>query len=142
MAIDQVGELHELIIQLDEQTRALRQESNSVVCFVPGEDGQPTQLVVDPVRFSQIGEEMKKAITARARTVARLEAVKALLGHNHDGCLAWLSGEDCINQATRLRFEHANKMHVLMCNYRRALVPAELENVPEYVALREQPFQK
>jgi hypothetical protein len=136
MAIDEIGGLHERIIQLDEYSKSLRRESNEIVAFIPGEDGMPQQLVTDPARFAEIGEELRDAVTARAHAVGKLVAVEALLGHNEDGSLAALSGEGYINQATKLRFEHANKMHVLMCNYRRALIPSELEALPEYQKLK------
>jgi hypothetical protein len=135
MAIDEVGALHERIIQLDEHSRDLRRESNEIVAFVPGSDGRPEQLVTDPARFAEIGQELRDAVTARARTVEKLEAMKALLGHNQDGCLAALSGAGYIDQATRLRFRFANELHPMMINYRRALTLEEVQATPEYQRL-------
>lgn len=132
MAIDEIGKLHERIIQLDEQAKSLRRESNEIVAFVPGPDGKPEQLVTDPTRFAEIGIEIKDAATTRARAVDRLEAVRGLLGHNHDGCLAALSGEGHLNQATRLRFRFANELHPMMVNCRRALTLEEVQATHEY----------
>jgi hypothetical protein len=135
MAIDEVGELHERITQLDEYARDLRSESNEIVAFIPGSDGRPEQIVTDPSRFAEIGKELRDVVTARARTVDRLEAVRGLLGHNQDGCLAALSGEGYLNQATRLRFRFANELHPMMVNVRRARTLAEVQELPEYKRL-------
>jgi hypothetical protein len=135
--IDQIGDLWEKIAVLDTKAKELRRESNENVAFVPDENGQPKQIVNDPDRFQQIGGELQNVAAQRAATVDKLSRIKDILGENADGCLAGLSGEDALKQATRLRFEHANKMHILMCNYKAALTPTELEKVPEYQSLRD-----
>ena len=142
MAIDQVGELSERIIQLDEKAKSLRRESNEIVAFVPGEDGQPKQIVTDAARFAEIGKELQSTANTRAATKAKLEAITALLGHADDGDLAGLDGSGYINQATRLRFRFANELHPMMCNYRRALTLEEVQALPEYQALEEQTLPK
>jgi hypothetical protein len=138
MAIDEVGSLLELSKNLDTRMRALHRESNSVVCFIPGEDGTPKQVVSDPDRFAEIGKEMEDNLAAKTATLNKLAALEELLARPAaDGDLANLDGTDYLEQSKRLRFEHANKMHVMMCNYRAALTPTELEKVPEYQSLRD-----